>query len=318
MPTSRTLAKNLDRLRSIAMALPEATEEVTWGTDINFRVRKKIFAFPGQGGSLTVKADREELPALLADTRFSAGAVPRSRRLGVDGSHRIGAGLGRDRRADSYLVLPDRPEEARCATRLSCSARGELVEFWRSLQGLGDPRRIGQALSCAQPADGRVPVAESSGAASNGERRDRRSSTTVRIGGVVGRRVVLAEAQQDVGERILGVGVAGRQRPRKQCDEGTERFIVGGVGWEPAWRAGVGEVVEQARRGQCRDWSGEVAGWRGTMAREPARATCATGRRHATQPSRRAAAAASPVGGALDSRWARNIWNWTRRGKITA
>ena len=27
---------------SIAMALPEATEEVTWGTDINFRVRKKI------------------------------------------------------------------------------------------------------------------------------------------------------------------------------------------------------------------------------------------------------------------------------------
>ena len=49
------------------MALPEATEEVTWGTDINFRVRKKIFAFPGQGGTLTLKADREELPALLAE-----------------------------------------------------------------------------------------------------------------------------------------------------------------------------------------------------------------------------------------------------------
>jgi predicted DNA-binding protein (MmcQ/YjbR family) len=69
-PNARTLAKQLDRMRSIAMALPEATEEVTWGTDINFRVRKKIFAFPGQGGSLTVKADREELPALLDDDRF--------------------------------------------------------------------------------------------------------------------------------------------------------------------------------------------------------------------------------------------------------
>ena len=67
--TKAQLAKNLDRLRAIALALPEATEEVTWGTDINFRVRKKIFCFPGQGGSITVKADREELPALLGDAR---------------------------------------------------------------------------------------------------------------------------------------------------------------------------------------------------------------------------------------------------------
>ncbi|MGZ4739167.1 MAG: MmcQ/YjbR family DNA-binding protein [Ilumatobacteraceae bacterium] len=68
--TAKTLAKNLERMRTIALALPEAAEEITWGTDINFRVRKKIFAFPGQGGSLTVKADRNELPALLADPRF--------------------------------------------------------------------------------------------------------------------------------------------------------------------------------------------------------------------------------------------------------
>ena len=71
MAATPKTAKNLDRMRSIALALPEATEEVTWGTDINFRVRKKIFAFPGQGDSLTVKADRDELPALLADDRFS-------------------------------------------------------------------------------------------------------------------------------------------------------------------------------------------------------------------------------------------------------
>ena len=68
--TAKTMAKNLERVRSIALALPEATEELTWGTDINFRVRKKIFAFPAHGGSLTVKADREELHALLADPRF--------------------------------------------------------------------------------------------------------------------------------------------------------------------------------------------------------------------------------------------------------
>jgi predicted DNA-binding protein (MmcQ/YjbR family) len=58
-------------MRKIAMALPEATEEVTWGTDINFRVRKKIFCFPGSGGGMTVKADKAELAALLDDARFS-------------------------------------------------------------------------------------------------------------------------------------------------------------------------------------------------------------------------------------------------------
>lgn len=68
MATAKQLAKQLDRMRSIALALPEATEELTWD-DVNFRVRGKIFAFPGSGGSLCVKADREELPALLEDSR---------------------------------------------------------------------------------------------------------------------------------------------------------------------------------------------------------------------------------------------------------
>lgn len=69
--TDKQLAAGLERMRRIALALPEATEEVTWGTDINFRVRKKIFCFPGSGASLTVKADRDELAALLEDPRFS-------------------------------------------------------------------------------------------------------------------------------------------------------------------------------------------------------------------------------------------------------
>src|SRR4051812_20770464 len=68
--TAAQLARGLERMRAIALALPEATEELTWGTDINFRVRKKIFLFPGSGGSATLKADREELAALLEDPRF--------------------------------------------------------------------------------------------------------------------------------------------------------------------------------------------------------------------------------------------------------
>jgi predicted DNA-binding protein (MmcQ/YjbR family) len=69
--TKAQLAKNLDRMRTISLALPEATEELTWETSINFRVRKKIFCFPHDGGSVMIKADREELPALLGDSRCS-------------------------------------------------------------------------------------------------------------------------------------------------------------------------------------------------------------------------------------------------------
>jgi predicted DNA-binding protein (MmcQ/YjbR family) len=67
--TARQAARQLDRIRAMALALPEATEELTWGTEVNFRVRKKIFCFPGSGASICVKADREELPSLLGDPR---------------------------------------------------------------------------------------------------------------------------------------------------------------------------------------------------------------------------------------------------------
>lgn len=69
--TPAKAAKQLDRIRSIALALPEATEELTWETSVNFRVRKKIFCFPGDGGSIMVKAERDELPALLDDPRVT-------------------------------------------------------------------------------------------------------------------------------------------------------------------------------------------------------------------------------------------------------
>jgi len=74
MVAAKALEKNLERMRTIALGLPEATEELTWGTEINFRVRNKIFLFPGNGGALTVKADHDELPALLDDRRFRPAA----------------------------------------------------------------------------------------------------------------------------------------------------------------------------------------------------------------------------------------------------
>ncbi len=69
--SDKQLAAGLERMRKIALALPEATEELTWGTDVNFRVRGKIFCFPGHGGGMTIKADPAEREALLGDPRFT-------------------------------------------------------------------------------------------------------------------------------------------------------------------------------------------------------------------------------------------------------
>ena len=62
-----------DRMREIALALPETHEELTWGEDVNFRVGKKIFLFPGEE-SMTIKADPDEREALLATGRFHVAA----------------------------------------------------------------------------------------------------------------------------------------------------------------------------------------------------------------------------------------------------
>lgn len=62
----------VEEIRRIALALPDATEELTWD-DVNFRVRKKIFCFPAAWG-MTVKADPDELDALLGDERFELAA----------------------------------------------------------------------------------------------------------------------------------------------------------------------------------------------------------------------------------------------------
>jgi hypothetical protein len=55
-----------DDVRSIAMALPEVEEIVTWETDITFRVRKKIFAIGGEGGTgVSIKATLDQQADLL-------------------------------------------------------------------------------------------------------------------------------------------------------------------------------------------------------------------------------------------------------------
>lgn len=54
-------------VRAIAMALPEVEEVLTWGTDVTFRVRKKIFAIGGEGSEgVSIKATLERQADLLA------------------------------------------------------------------------------------------------------------------------------------------------------------------------------------------------------------------------------------------------------------
>ena len=49
------------------MALPEVEEILTWGTDVTFRVRKKIFAIGGEGSDgVSIKATLERQADLLA------------------------------------------------------------------------------------------------------------------------------------------------------------------------------------------------------------------------------------------------------------
>ena len=51
----------------MASSLPEVEEVLTWGTDVTFRVRKKIFAIGGEGSEgVSIKATIERQADLLA------------------------------------------------------------------------------------------------------------------------------------------------------------------------------------------------------------------------------------------------------------
>ena len=54
-------------VRAVAMALPEVEEVLSWGTDVTFRVRKRIFAIGGEGSDgVSIKATLERQADLLA------------------------------------------------------------------------------------------------------------------------------------------------------------------------------------------------------------------------------------------------------------
>ena len=62
----RLRAVNLDDVRELVRSLPEAEEILTWGTDVTFRVRGKIFAIGGEGSErLSVKATPETQADLI-------------------------------------------------------------------------------------------------------------------------------------------------------------------------------------------------------------------------------------------------------------
>ncbi len=68
-------------VREISLALPEVEEFVTWGTDINFRVGKKIFVIGGEDATaISVKASittQAELLDLDPETFSKAAYVGR-------------------------------------------------------------------------------------------------------------------------------------------------------------------------------------------------------------------------------------------------
>ena len=71
----------LQDVRAIALALPEVEEHVTWGTDVNFRIRNKMFAIGGEGSDgIAIKASlttQTDLIDLDPDTFSRAAYVGR-------------------------------------------------------------------------------------------------------------------------------------------------------------------------------------------------------------------------------------------------
>ena len=61
------MSARLDRLRRVALALPETTEVEAWEEHPTFRVRNKIFVITDYSGDgITVKATPEDQEALVA------------------------------------------------------------------------------------------------------------------------------------------------------------------------------------------------------------------------------------------------------------
>jgi hypothetical protein len=72
-----------DDVRSIALALPEVEEILTWEVDITFRVRKKIFVIGGEGADrISVKATIPAQAELLDLDPETFASAPYTGRFG--------------------------------------------------------------------------------------------------------------------------------------------------------------------------------------------------------------------------------------------
>lgn len=66
-----------DQFLEIGLALPSATERLTWETEVTLRVGEKIFAMASPGsGKACVKASKEEQAALLAAAPDTYAVAP--------------------------------------------------------------------------------------------------------------------------------------------------------------------------------------------------------------------------------------------------
>lgn len=102
------MSARLDRLRALCLSLPEATEEVTWETDLTFRVRTKIFAITGgDAGGVTLKATKEDQAELVAsDPRITVAAyVGRFGWMSVDLTGRPDWSLVEELVRESYRLI---------------------------------------------------------------------------------------------------------------------------------------------------------------------------------------------------------------------
>ncbi|GJF28609.1 hypothetical protein KNE206_13090 [Kitasatospora sp. NE20-6] len=72
-----------DQFLEMGLALPSATERLTWETEVTLRVGEKIFAMASpDSGRACVKATREEQAALLAAAPGTYAAAPYVGRYG--------------------------------------------------------------------------------------------------------------------------------------------------------------------------------------------------------------------------------------------
>ncbi len=105
-------------MRQIALALPRRPRSSPGAPTSTSGVRKKIFAFPGDGRRSDLQGRPGGARGAARRRPVHAGALPRPRRLAHDGPDVGHHRLAGDRRADHDLLLPaspPRPSPARCS-----------------------------------------------------------------------------------------------------------------------------------------------------------------------------------------------------------